>query len=173
MTGTIPDQASQDAATFAISAIPLRMSDAWGTGDAHAFAAPFSGTADFVAFEGTHLTGRGEIEAFHQPLFGGALKGSRLTAQVEWVRLISADCAVMHATARTIMAGETAPLPSRDCMQLFVVTRTAAGWQAEAMLNARTLTLERQYFLDAIDTLAPEQHGQVNSLVTELSGSHP
>lgn len=154
MTGTIPDQAGQDAATFAISAIPLRMSDAWGAGDAHAFAAPFSDTADFVAFEGTHLTGRGEIEEFHRPLFGGALKGSRLPAQVEWVRLISADCAVMHARAGTIMAGETAPLPSSDCMQLFVVTRTAAGWQAEAMLNARTLTLERQYVMDAIEAYA-------------------
>jgi uncharacterized protein (TIGR02246 family) len=36
----------------AIRAIHQRMIDAWNTGDAVAFAAPFADEADFVAFEG-------------------------------------------------------------------------------------------------------------------------
>ena len=34
------------------------MIDAWNAGNGAAFAAPFSDTADFIAFEGTHLKGR-------------------------------------------------------------------------------------------------------------------
>jgi uncharacterized protein (TIGR02246 family) len=41
----------------AIRAIHQCMIDAWNTGDAAAFAAPFTDEADFVAFEGTHLKG--------------------------------------------------------------------------------------------------------------------
>ena len=42
----------------AIRAIHQRMIDAWNAGDAVAFATPFTDAADFVAFEGTHLTKR-------------------------------------------------------------------------------------------------------------------
>jgi pyruvate/2-oxoglutarate dehydrogenase complex dihydrolipoamide dehydrogenase (E3) component len=34
------------------------MIDAWNRGSGEGFAAPFSETADFITFEGTHLKGR-------------------------------------------------------------------------------------------------------------------
>jgi uncharacterized protein (TIGR02246 family) len=49
----------------AIRALPQRMIDAWNAGDGTAFAASFSDTAGFVAFEGTHLDGRHAITEFH------------------------------------------------------------------------------------------------------------
>jgi hypothetical protein len=58
---TIGTMTSEDEAQ--LSDIPLQMIEAWNRGDAEAFAAPFSETADFIAFEGTHLHGRSEIAA--------------------------------------------------------------------------------------------------------------
>ena len=132
--------------------IPMQMVAAWNRGDADAFAAPFTDTADFVAFEGTHLRGREEIAAFHRQIFATVVKGSRIAATVRFVRAVAPDVAVVHAAAEITLAGHSEPSPGRLSMQLFVVTRGADGtWQVEAMENARQLTLERQALLDAHD----------------------
>ena len=53
-----------------------RLSAAWNTGDAAAYAAAFTPDATYVVFDGTVLRGRGEIEDSHRWLFGGPLSGS-------------------------------------------------------------------------------------------------
>ena len=136
-----------------LASIPLGMAEAWNCCDADAFASRFSSTADFIAFEGTHLEGRDAIAAFHREIFATVVKGSEIAATVRFVRAVAPDVAVVHAAADVTLAGHTAPSPGRRSMQLFVVTRGADGtWQVEAMQNARQLTLAHQAALDA----APE-----------------
>jgi uncharacterized protein (TIGR02246 family) len=137
----------------AIRAIHQRMIDAWNAGDGAAFAAPFTDDADFVAFEGTHLKGRQEIALFHQRIFDTVVKGSRLEGEVKFVRLLSPMLAVMHSVVRLTLRGQTEASPSRDSMQLTVVTKRDADWRGEGLMNARRLTMERQLFLDDIDSL--------------------
>ncbi|WP_313954436.1 SgcJ/EcaC family oxidoreductase [Anabaena subtropica] len=60
----------------AIRAFLYQMIDAWNRGSGEGFAAPFSKTADFLTFEGTHLKGRKEIAAFHQQAFDTVIKGT-------------------------------------------------------------------------------------------------
>jgi uncharacterized protein (TIGR02246 family) len=155
-------------AVSAISRIIEQMVAAWNKGSAAEFAAPFTGSADFVAFEGTHLRGRQQIEAFHRPLFEGPLKGSLLAGEVRFVRLLTPDLAVMHATGRVTLPGRTEPSESRDSMQLFVVVHVAGAWRAEAMLNARRLTLEQQAFADQLSALSPEARLRVEDLAAAL-----
>ena len=62
----------------------------------------------------------------------------------------------MHAAAATALAGQVRALPSRDSMQLFVVTRAGGRWRVAALLNARQLTLERQALWDELEALPPE-----------------
>jgi uncharacterized protein (TIGR02246 family) len=68
----------------------MRMIEAWNKGSGADFAAPFTESADFVAFEGTHWKGRQEITAFHQKLFDTSVKGSRLVeGEVKFVRFLT------------------------------------------------------------------------------------
>ena len=60
-------EASSDGAyadEAAVRGFPLQMIDAWNAGDGTAFAAPFSDTADFIAFEGTHLERTARLPSF-------------------------------------------------------------------------------------------------------------
>jgi uncharacterized protein (TIGR02246 family) len=146
---------STDRDLAAIGDIPMQMVAAWNRGDGDGFAAPFTDTADFVAFEGSHLEGRDEIAAFHRQIFATVVHGTQLEGGVRFVRLLGPDLAVMHAWARY------ANLPGRDdsaggrlSMQLYVIVRTEAGWRVEAMLNARQLTPEQQDALDEIESAA-------------------
>ena len=132
------------------------MAEAWNRGDAEGFAARFSDTADFIAFEGTHLKGRDEIVAFHEHIFATVVKGSRLDPTVRFVRPVSRDVAVIHSAVAITLAGHERPSLGRESMQLFVAVRNGETWRAEAMQNARQLTLELQALLDAHD--APDDH---------------
>jgi uncharacterized protein (TIGR02246 family) len=152
----------------AIRAIHFRMIDAWNAGDAADFAAPFTDDADFIAFEGTHLKGRKEIASFHQQIFETVVKGSRLRGEVQFVRLLSPTLAVMHSIVKVILSGQTEPSPSRDSMQLTVVAKRDEKWSGQALMNARQLTIERQLFLDDIDSLSTAAQREVKDLVASL-----
>jgi uncharacterized protein (TIGR02246 family) len=159
-----PSAADEDA----IRALHQQMIDAWNTHSGAAFAAPFTDEADFVVFEGTHLKGRQEIALFHQRIFDTVVTGSRLEGEVQFVRLLSPVLAVMHSVVRVTLSGQTEPSPSRDSMQLTVVTKRDGAWRGEGLMNARRLTMARQLFLDDIDALPAEAQRQVSDLVASL-----
>lgn len=163
---------SNAADEAAIRAIPLQMIEAWNQGSGASFAAPFTETADFIAFEGTYLQGREQITAFHQQIFDTVVKGTRLEGEVKFVHFLNPQLAVMHAVARVTLAGQTRTSPSRDSMQLFVVAKHNGNWRVEAVLNARQLTLERQFFLDDFDALTAEAQRQVTDLIASLKQRH-
>ena len=152
----------------AIRAILRQMIDAWNRGNGEAFAAPFAENADFVVFEGTRLKGRQEIASFSQRIFDTVMKGSRLEGEVKFVRFLSPQMALLHSVNRATLPGETEPSPGHDSMQLYVVTKRDGEWRAEGLLNARIVTLERQYFLDDVDALPAEDQRQVTDLVASL-----
>jgi len=156
----------KEADVAALTNIPLLMAEAWNRCDAEGFAAPFSRTADFIAFEGTHLSGREEIAAFHRQIFATLVRDSRLEVTVRFVRSLRTDVAVVHSAVRVTLAGHEQPSPGRTSMQLFTVLRRAVGWRVEAMENARQLTLERQATLDAYDDLTHEARHSVDTLLT-------
>jgi uncharacterized protein (TIGR02246 family) len=160
---------STNADEGSISSIPRQMIEAWNKGSGEDFAAPFTEQADFIAFEGTHLKGRQEIALFHQELFDTAVKGSRLVdGEVKFVRFLNSQLAVMHAALRVVLPGRTEPAPGRDSMQLFVVRKHDGDWRVEAMQNSRKLTLERQLFLDDLDSLPATGQRQCADLIASL-----
>ncbi|GAA1096747.1 SgcJ/EcaC family oxidoreductase [Nocardiopsis composta] len=70
------DDAARDRA--AITAALERLTDAWNAGDAAAYGAQFTEDAGYVAYDGSTMNGRAEIEHVHRVLFEGPLRGSRL-----------------------------------------------------------------------------------------------
>lgn len=165
----VPEGGVDVADEAAVRAIPARMVEAWNRGSSADFAAPFTGTADFIAFEGTHLKGRRAIADFHRKIFAGEVKGTRLEGEVKFVQFLSPGLAVMHAVARVWLAGQREPSPSRASMQLFVVRKQQREWLVDAVLNARQLTLERQLFLDQFDAMPAPAQRRVVDLVASLA----
>jgi uncharacterized protein (TIGR02246 family) len=164
-------QTTTNADESAIRAFLHQMIDAWNRGSGEGFAAPFSKTADFLTFEGTHLKGRKEIAAFHQQAFDTVIKGTCLEGEVNFVRFVNSQLALMHVVIRVILPGQTETSPSRDSLPLYVVTKCDEGWRIEGLLNTRKLTLERQFFLDDFDSLSAEAQRQVTDLVAGLKAS--
>src|SRR5215212_912395 len=114
-----------------------QLMDGWNQGSGAAFAAIFAEDGDLVAFDGTHFKGREEIAPFHQQLFDKWMKGTRLVGQVEDVRFLSPDVAVMHAVGGTVMRGKTEPSPERDSIQTLVAVRQSGEWSLAAFQNTR------------------------------------
>jgi uncharacterized protein (TIGR02246 family) len=152
----------------AIRAIHRQLIDAWNEGNGEAFAASFTDEADFIVFEGTHLKGRREIAAFAQRIFDTVVKSSRLEGEVKYVRFLSPELAAMHSVVRTILPGQTVSSPSRDSIELYVVTKGEGGWRTQEILNARKLTMECQFFLDDFASLSDDAQRQVTDLVASL-----
>jgi hypothetical protein len=90
---------------------------------------------------------------FHQRMFDTVVNGSRLAGEVKFMHLLGAVFAVMHSVVRVTLRGQTEPSPSRDSMQLIVVSKHSEAWRSTGLMNARRLTMERQLFLDDLDTL--------------------
>ncbi len=112
--------------------------DGWNRGSGTAFAAAFTHDGDLVAFDGTHFKGTQEIAPFHQQLFEKWLKGTRLVGEVEDVRFLSPDVALMHAVGSTVKRGRDEPSPERDSIQTLVATRETDGqWRIAAFQNTR------------------------------------
>lgn len=100
------------------------------------------------------------------------MKGTRLQGEVKFVHFLSAALAVMHSEVKVSLRGQTEASPSRDSMQLTVVAKRDGEWRSEGLMNARRLTMERQLFLDDIDSLPAEAQRQVTGLVVSLKKSH-
>jgi uncharacterized protein (TIGR02246 family) len=116
----------------------------WNRGSGAEFAAAFTKDGDLVAFDGTRFKGREEIAPFHQQLFDKWMKGTRLVGQVQDVRFLSPDVALVHAVGSTIMKAKHEPSPERDSIQTLVATRQEDGeWRLAAFQNTRVRPIGR------------------------------
>jgi uncharacterized protein (TIGR02246 family) len=79
-----------------IRALLARLYDAWARADAEAYAACFTQQSDYITFNGIHLRGRSENTELHSSLFRGVLKGTKLSAEIESLELLSNDVALVH-----------------------------------------------------------------------------
>lgn len=132
---------TDDQAT--IQQLYQRILDGWNRGDGHAFAAPFAEECDFIAFDGIHFTGRAEIAESHQLLFDRWMRGTRLVGQVERVRFLGPDAAILYAVGGTILRNQTRPAPERDSLQTLVAQRQGGEWRLVAFHNTRLRPIGR------------------------------
>lgn len=110
---------------------------AWGVGDADAYGALFSEDADYIAFDGVNQKGRPAIIASHQPLFDKWLKGSRLTGQIDNLRFLAPDVALIHANGSILDRGRSTPAPERSSSQTLVAKKIEGVWRFVVFHNTR------------------------------------
>lgn len=119
-----------------------RMCQAWTDGDAAAYGACFTDDCDYVSFDGTRARGREQVIESHDKLFRGVLFGSALVGEVESIRYIAHDVAVLHGSG-SVLAAWRSQLPKRRLTRNTVVaTRGPEGWRFTAIHNGRVRPLQ-------------------------------
>ncbi|MFD2418404.1 SgcJ/EcaC family oxidoreductase [Amycolatopsis pigmentata] len=142
-----------DQSVEALSAIPLRMYEAWNREDVAGFFADFAEDALFAELEGTIYRSRTEAIAAHEELFATVMKGSRLVrGEVPFARIISPGVGVVHGRVGILMPGEEEPPQTRFSMQLYVTAWRNDRWVVVALQNARLLSLETMGALESLAT---------------------
>jgi uncharacterized protein (TIGR02246 family) len=142
-TLTMLAPAGTEADTAELHDLYRRTIDGWNQGSGHAFAAGWAEDGHFVAFDGSHLTGQGEIARAHEELFQTHLKGTRLVGGVTEVTFATPEVAVLHARGNTILPGATEPAPERDSIKRLVAVRRSDEWRLLAFQNTRVRPIGR------------------------------
>lgn len=119
-----------------------RMCRAWTEGDATAYGACFTADCDYVSFDGTRAHGREQVIASHDTLFRGVLFGSALVGEVESIRHLGADVAVVYGTGSVLVAWRSRPPRRRLTRNTLVAVRGPDGWQFTAIHNGRVRPLD-------------------------------
>jgi uncharacterized protein (TIGR02246 family) len=114
-----------------------RMCQAWTDGDARAYGACFTADCDYVSYDGYWERGREPMVASHDKLFRGVLTGSALVGEVESIRHLGDDIALVHATGSVLVAWRTRLPKRRRTRNTIVALRTPEGWRFTAIHNGR------------------------------------
>lgn len=118
-----------------------RMCQAWTDGDAQAYGACFTDDSDYVSFDGTRAAGREPMIQAHDRLFRGVLTGSSLVGEIESIRYLRDDVALVHAAGSVLVACRSRLPRRRLSRQTLVGTRTTDGWRFAALHNTRVRPL--------------------------------
>ena len=113
------------------------LSLAWNNGDGMLYASYFTEDADYVTFDGIHLHGRTENSHFHNKLFSGILKGSRLVGEIKQIRFISEKIAIIHQTGVVQLRFQRKAPVGRSSINTNVLVREGDEWKISAFHNCR------------------------------------
>ncbi|GIJ78626.1 conserved hypothetical protein [Micromonospora phaseoli] len=122
---------------YAITVLFNRLMQAWTDNDAVAYGACFTDDCDYVSYDGTRAIGRMPMVHAHDQLFRGVLAGSALVGDIESIRYINPDVAVIHGTASVLMPWRSTRPKRRLSRQTLVAVRTDDGWRFTALHNGR------------------------------------
>jgi uncharacterized protein (TIGR02246 family) len=128
----------QAAARAAIdSVLNERFLAGWNRHDAHLFASAFALDADFTNILGMGASGRGNIEKFHAQAFERFFMHSEQTAQIQKVRFLSADVAVVDVRWQMTGAVDAhgKPVAARAGLMDLVFTAPGGEWLITVMHN--------------------------------------
>lgn len=131
------DHTSDEAA---LRALFTRLCGAWTAGDADAYGACLTPDCSYVSFDGARATSRDAVVASHDALFRGVLFGSALVGEVEEVRGLGADSAVVYGTGSVQVAWRSHLPRKRATRNTLVAVRHPAspeGWLFAAVQNTR------------------------------------
>jgi uncharacterized protein (TIGR02246 family) len=120
-----------------LSALFRRLCQAWTDGNAAAYGACFTADCDYISFDGTRAHGRDSVVESHDKLFRGVLFGTALVGEIESIRFVSDDVAVLHGNGSVLVAWRTKLPKRRLTRNTLVAVRGAEGWRFTAIHNGR------------------------------------
>lgn len=147
---------------IALQALYRKKIEGWNEADGQKFAEPYLEDADFIGFDGTHLSGRSEIAEFHQMLFDKFLKGSLLIGKIKSIRFPIPNVAIIVAISGTIEVNQTGINPERNSIHTIVAInhKDSKQWYFTAFQNTRATYMGR-----------PEKTAQLTQEIEQLRKS--
>lgn len=109
----------------------------WNTKSGATFAKPFAEDADYVVINGNYIKGRAVIESQHQRIFDTIFKDTTLKLDVQQIRFLRPDVAVVHVKGQR---GSSAPSLIQDAMITLFMTKEKQGWTIAAFQNTAIAT---------------------------------
>ena len=107
---------------------------AWADNDADAFVASYTEDATSI-LPGSYSVGRAATRDRMAAGFAGPLKGSRPRDEVQSVRHLGADAAIVVTRSAVVMAGETEVPGDRWVIATWTLTRQNGRWLLAAYHN--------------------------------------
>ncbi|GHO87508.1 SgcJ/EcaC family oxidoreductase [Dictyobacter formicarum] len=154
----------QEADEAAIRTLFTQLNEAWGNTDA--FAAVFTEDADYITFDGTHTKGKAAIAQVHRPLFEGFMKGSRLSGNIQDMRFLAPDVALLHTTGRIIQKHQKRPSRRSLSTQTMVAVKQEDRWLFTAFQNTRYRPFNKTLFGRLLTLVARPASGSEKTLST-------
>jgi uncharacterized protein (TIGR02246 family) len=108
------------------------------------YAAEFTEDCDYVAFDGTRFRGPAEPGKHLARLFDTVLRDSRLEGEVESVRFVTPDVAVVHWTGSVAYPWQQRVSRRRLSRQTLVLVRRDERWLATAFQNTRVRPVSQE-----------------------------
>src|SRR5215216_393973 len=124
--GARQKQGSRAEDEAAIKKIVVTLQDAWNAGSGTRFAAPFAEDADYVIVNGVRIKGRTVIAEGHQGIFDTIYKNSHMALEVESLRFLRIDVAVVHVAANLKLKDEAAR--GGHSRSTLVMTKDKGAW---------------------------------------------
>lgn len=109
----------------------------WNTKSGATFAKPFAEDADYVVINGNYIKGRAIIESQHQRIFDTIFKDTTLKLDVQQIRFLRPDVAVVHV--KGYRSSTTDALNQGALITLFM-TKEKQGWTIAAFQNTAIAT---------------------------------
>lgn len=134
-TAAAQNKASRAADEKAIRANVEQLVAGWNLKSGAEFAKPFAEASDYVVINGMHVKGRAANAAAHQQIFDTVYKNQDLAAEIEQIRFLRPDVAVVHVLAERFPKAEKKPL-IRARLTL-VMVKNGGKWEIEAFQNTQ------------------------------------
>jgi uncharacterized protein (TIGR02246 family) len=126
-----------------------QLAQAWGRGDSAEYAALFTPDAEYVAFDGTQMSGTRDIDNGHRGLFAGIMRGSTMTFEPPSIRFVDDQVAIVIVRGGIIMRwqkGKASPSAKRMSTLTFVFVQTGDTWRAASFQNTRYRPWDKSLF---------------------------
>jgi uncharacterized protein (TIGR02246 family) len=131
MTITTPPLTTDERA---VRAVLDAVYTAWADNDADAFVAPYAPDATAV-HTGTVMPDRDAIRATMVGSFAGPLRDSEGIHEVQSVRFVGSDTALVISRGAVRLAGQDEPAAASRTLDGWVLSRHDGSWRVEAFHN--------------------------------------
>jgi uncharacterized protein (TIGR02246 family) len=121
----------RDEMTTDVSALIEAVTKAWADNDAEAFVDHYAEDATAI-LPGFQLRNRTEIQTNMAAAFAGPLRGSRRRHDVQTVRHLDADTAIVISRSSTLFPGEDEPPADGWSLATWVLSRRTGPWLIES-----------------------------------------
>ena len=117
-----------------VRALHEQLLAAWNRRDAAGFAALFTQDGYVVGFDGSQMEGREQIAAEIGAVFANHVTATYV-AQIEGVRFLTPDVAVLRARVGMIPPGQSDLNPAANALQTLIATRGDGRWRIAVFQN--------------------------------------